>query len=335
MAFVGQRVYFEPCALADEAGGLQPAFVDLRTDMPAPELAAAIEAIDPHVVIAFRPDYLPHGALADLDAVTIGWLTEPLPRDEGPAHRDLQSRLETLRAMDAAQLDRIVSFDPLIAPTADTVAPVWRSLPLPVSDPLYALARAPRGRPQLLFVGRSTEHRERFLGPLKHDLDVVHIAHGVAGPRLRAFTEEADVAINLHNEPYPTFENRVQASLSAGLLVLSEPLSPRHGLQPGIDYLEAAHPGEMWHIARRLAEAPGAFHPVRLAGRRQAERFRASRVYPRLVRDALADVAAFGGRKTNGRLSATSRSRGAERSRSETTSSSSGSGHEMATSGSS
>jgi hypothetical protein len=33
---------------------------------------------------------------------------------------------------------------------------------------------------------------------------------------------------------------------------------------------------------------------VRIRGRRAAERFRASRVYPRLVEDLLADLAAFG-----------------------------------------
>jgi hypothetical protein len=33
---------------------------------------------------------------------------------------------------------------------------------------------------------------------------------------------------------------------------------------------------------------------VRVRGRRKAEQFRASRVYPRLVADLLADVRAFG-----------------------------------------
>ena len=38
------------------------------------------------------------------------------------------------------------------------------------------------------------------------------------------------------------------------------------------------------------------WHAVRVRGRRKAEQFRASRVYPRLVADLLADVRAFGSR---------------------------------------
>jgi hypothetical protein len=143
-------------------------------------------------------------------------------------------------------------------------------------------------------VGRSTLHREAFLGPLKHDFDVLHLAHGVTGDRLGPFMAAADIAVNLHNEPYPTFENRVQTSLAAGLLVVTEPLSPLHGLRPGVHVLEARTPGEAWELVRHAARTPDAFLAVRHAGRAAAERFRASRVYPRLAREALADVALWG-----------------------------------------
>ncbi len=46
---------------------------------------------------------------------------------------------------------------------------------------------------------------------------------------------EHHVGINLHNEPYLPFENRVSLHLAAGHLVLSEPLDPLHG--PGRDRL--------------------------------------------------------------------------------------------------
>ena len=35
---------------------------------------------------------------------------------------------------DAANFDRIVSFDPLVAPAADPIVRVWRSFPIPVSE---------------------------------------------------------------------------------------------------------------------------------------------------------------------------------------------------------
>lgn len=297
LAFVGQRVYFHYCALEEPADGVEPAFFDFRPEGSPDALLAALDAFAPDVVFAFRPELLPAGVFADLDAVTVGYLTEPLPRAGGVSHSDLDTRLEYLRRADPANFDRIVSFDPLVAPTADEVLRVWRSFPIPVTDRLFAPVREARGRPRLLFTGRSTEHRERFLSPLKHDFDVVHLAHGVTDDHLHAFLSEVDIGVNLHNEPYPTFENRVSVYLAAGLLVLSEPLSPRHGLLPGVDYLECAQPWQMWELCTRIAATPDAFRSVRIAGRRKAERFRASRVYPRFVRELLADVETFGSRR--------------------------------------
>ena len=59
--------------------------------------------------------------------------------------------------------------------------------------------------------------------------------------------------LNLHNNPYPTFENRVCIALAAGHLVISEPLSPTHGLQPGVDYLQVESPLALVELAAELA----------------------------------------------------------------------------------
>lgn len=295
LAFVGQRVYFGSCVLEDPVPGVTPAFFDVRPNDPPDALASALRDFAPDAVVVFRPEILAPGALAGIDALTIGFLTEPLPRGSDPAHEDLSQRLEYLHGADASQFDRIVAFDPHIAPAAGEAGlPVWRSLPIPVSDRLYAPVGPAHTPPRFFFVGRSTPHRESFLGPIKHDFDLVHVAHGIADERLREFLGESDVGINLHNEPYPSFENRVCTLLAAGLLVLTEPLSPRHGLEPGIDLVEAKHPWELWELAVHLVRTPGAFQSTRINGRRKAERFRASAVYPRLVADARADVALFG-----------------------------------------
>ena len=100
--------------------------------------------------------------------------------------------------------------------------------------------------------------------------------------------------MNLHNEPYPTFENRVPAYLAAGLLVITEPLSPHHGLQPGRDLLEVTEPYRLYELVAEAARTPHAFDTIRRNGRRAAERWRASRVYPRFVRDLVRDVRTFG-----------------------------------------
>lgn len=294
VAFVGQDTYFRSCALTSACGGLEPVFLDHRAGAPVAPLAARLEALRPDVVIAFRPEVVPAGAFAGLDAITLGYLTEPLPRAPDGAHEDLVRRLGYLDELDPANFDRIVSFDPLMVDAIERVAPVWRSLPLPVADELFAPVPPGPHEARALFVGRSTIHRELFLTPVKHEYDVVHVAHGASDEKLRALLAESDVGINLHNENYPTFENRCATILAAGNLLVSERLSPTHGLEPGIDFIEVTVPEELYRALFNVRRHPDAYRRMRIRGRMKAEYFRASRVYPRLVADLLLDVQTFG-----------------------------------------
>jgi hypothetical protein len=295
LAFVGQSTFFEACALDERSARVTTRFIEFRQGSDPAAMRAELDRMRPHAVVVFRPEIVPSGLFAGLRAATVGFLTEPIPRTgTRRAHPDLRRRRDDLARMDPSNFDRIVSFDPLIVPTADEFKPVWRSLPLPVADRLYGSVRPVSGRLRMLFVGRSTPHRERLLTRLKHEFDLMHIAFGVAGDDLEDVMDRHDVAINLHNEPYPSFENRVCLHLAAGHLVISETLSPTHGLEPGIDYLEISGAAPLLRIARELVRYPDAYMRVRIRGRRKAEDYRASRVYPRLVGDLWRDLAAFG-----------------------------------------
>jgi hypothetical protein len=295
LAFVGQSTYFQACALADECPEIETVFVEFRSGADPRPMLAALAAFDPHVVLAFRPEIVPAGAFDSLErAATVGYLTEPLPRLGDGHHADLGRRLRDLKATDVGNFDRLVSFDPLIAASADEYAPVWRSLPLPVADSLYGPVRPAGASPGVLFIGRSTPHREDFLVAAKHEFDVLHVAHGVDGARLHALLAQHHVGINLHSEPFPSFENRVCLHVAAGHLVLSEPLSPTHGLEPGIDFVEVRQPRELHHAIWTVRRHPRAYDRIRYRGRAKAEHYRASRVYPRLLHDLYLDLAAFG-----------------------------------------
>jgi len=294
IAFVGQETYFRAAALTSPTAEVLPLFVEFRSGGDPQRMMDAVERFAPDVVVVFRPETIPAGLFAALRVPTLGFLTEPLPRGDGRPHPDLEWRLADTRLLDASNFDRIVSFDPLFVEVADALAPVWRSLPLPVDDRFFAPVRASAVPPRVAFVGRSTEHREAYLVAAKHDFDLLHIAHGIFGDRLLELLGETDVAINLHNEPYPSFENRVSLHLAAANLVISEPLSPSHGVEAGIDYVEVRHPDELLRTVGQLHLYPDLHRRVRIRGRRKAEAFRASRVYPRLVHDFLLDLEVFG-----------------------------------------
>jgi hypothetical protein len=296
VAFVGQSTYFRACALDEHSSRIETRFVEFRADRDAGRMRATLDAFAPHVVVAFRPEIIPAGTFADLRAPVIGFLTEPITRraGEGAAHWDLDARRRDMRRLDRDNVDRVVSFDPLIVPTADEFMEVWRSLPIPVADRLYRPVRRIAGTPKMLFVGRSTLHRERWLLDVKHRFDCLHVAFGIGVEELERLLETHDVTFNVHNEPYPTFENRVLLHLAAGHLVISEPLSPSHGLESGLDYVEVSYPEELTHAAATVRAFPDAYLRVRVRGRQKAEQYRASRVWPRLFGDLMADLRARG-----------------------------------------
>jgi hypothetical protein len=155
-----------------------------------------------------------------------------------------------------------------------------RVQPLPVDDRLYA---EPSRRSGALYVGRSTEHRERMLIPAKHAHDVVHYAHGLVGEALREAMANAGVGIALHAEPGPGFPPQALLHLAAGHLLLAEPLEPAYGLEPGVDFLEVRSGAEIVSVLDELRQAPDRFDAVRDSGRRKAEEHRASRVWPSLT----------------------------------------------------
>jgi hypothetical protein len=295
LAFVGQSTYFRACALDEHSRRLETRFVEFRAERDAERMRATLDGFAPHAVVVFRPEIVPAGTFADLRVPVVGFLTEPITRSNGNGrHWDLEARRRDMRALDRDNVDRIVSFDPLIVDTADEFMEVWRSLPIPVADRLYRPVRPIEGVPRMLFVGRSTMHRERWLLDVKHRFDCLHVAFGIEVEELERLLDTHQITFNVHNEPYPTFENRVLLHLAAGHLVISEPLSPTHGLERGLDYVEVSFPEELTHIASTARTFPDAFLRVRVRGRQKAEQYRASRVWPALARDLFRDLAARG-----------------------------------------
>jgi hypothetical protein len=264
VAFVGREVVFGACAQRAPTRALAPVFVDHRPRGDAHGMLEAVRAARPHAVVVFRPESVPPGLFAGLDALVLGWVTEA---DAVPPR----------------------TFDRLIGPGG------WRTLPLPVDDAVFADPRPIARPPRVLFLGESSEHRERWLVSSKHRFDLVHAAFGVHGDRLLELFARTDIGVNLHmDEGDAGFDHRVALHLAAGHLLLSEPLSPLYGLEPGIDFLEMRAPSDVESAIAEFVAGDPAIVPAQVRGRHKAEQFRASTVYPRLIRDLADDVETFG-----------------------------------------
>ena len=260
VAFAGAAGTYAPHALHRKTANVEPYFLDVRPGAPARGIRAALESAAPHVVIAFAPGEALSEAVTGLPAAKLA-----VGSGEG--------------------FDRVLAL-----PGGDG----WRARPLPVDDALYMPVTASRHPPHALAIGRSTDHRETVLTPAKHSHDILHYAHGLEGEALREQLDAADIGLVALAEAGAGFPPQALLHLAAGHLLIAEPFAPTCGLEPGIDYLEAATPELMVTLLAQLRLRPDAYERIRVRGRLKAEEHRASRVWPRIVRDLLQDLRAFG-----------------------------------------
>lgn len=253
------------CALEEPVGGVEAVRVPVSGDSGADEAASAVAGGGFEVVVAFEPEALPGGLIADWDIPTIGWTT----LDASSGFRGV---------------DRVIVTGP-----APPGSGVWRSLAFPVADSAYAPAR-PRGVPPrgLWLCGDSARRRE-YLSHFDPSVDLA-----LAGDDVSEGLAATDIGVNLHDRPDRALHHEAARCLAAGQLLVSEPLDPARGLEAGIDFIEGPELGDV-HLAIEAAGADlGAFQRIRLRGRLKAERFRASAVYPKLVGDLFEDLRVFG-----------------------------------------
>ncbi len=244
------------------------------------EALAAVEAAIPDVCVVFDPARMDRALLKGLPGATLGILTGGLT--------------EELSTEGLVGLDRVASFCPTLTGEPIGAQQMWRAFPPPVADALFAPVRALHGPPRAMSVGRSTAHREELLMPVKHHHDLLQVLHGVSGERLVELLREYDVGVFVPPDAGAGFGQQVGLHLAAGQLLVSQPLSPGHGLERGIDYIQFHAAEELVWILDRLARFPEMHQRTRVRGRMKAEQFRASRLFARVLHDLFADVAAFG-----------------------------------------
>ena len=206
-----------------------------------------------------------------------GW--EPVLID----HRGGHDPRELIAALAAAAPDVVVVLGPVAAGALEGRPTLRPDGPLPVADRFFADVR-PWGRPpRTLFLGASTDYRERFLIDSKHRHDLLHYAYGLWGDDLRTVLGRVDAGVNVHRDGTPGFEHRAMLHLAAGHLLLSEALEPAHGLRPDVDYVRVTSSAELLATLDELAANPGRYDAIRASGREAAEAHRASRAWPALL----------------------------------------------------
>jgi hypothetical protein len=300
VAFVGQMEYFRFHFENDLNDLYEVKKFHLRWFDPPADYYEDLVAFRPDFTIVFRGEFLPVDLLPRLSGVKIAFSSEPMPKiiDGRPMHTaDTLGRFRLFLTIFERAFDYIFHYDQ----SSESFflshgVQLSGFIPLPIATKtLKPLATKPWR--DILFFGRSTPHRENFLGLLKREFDILHIAHGFPGPKgeiERDFLPlicSFHVALNIHAENELSWEPRLQQMLACGSLVVSEPVSPNDYLVPGTHYLEVGSPAELYELCQEVLDHPAKFSYIRQNGLDQVRRqLSAHVVFPQLFANVAAGM---------------------------------------------
>jgi hypothetical protein len=294
VAFVGQPEFFQMCYENDlddlyEVGSF-PLRFDPALDMQADSSTMRdLIAFKPDITIFFRSDYISSKLLEALSGIKIGYSTEPFPKfikNKFYYTMDSIRRFKSFLRTAERKFDFVFHYDEASREFIEMMGIRLSGYqPLPVATRKWHPPSDPPSKSwDIVFIGRSTEHRERFFGPLKRDLQFLHIAHGITGTDAMPYYHAARIVLNVHAEPELSWEHRVQTVMACGALVVSEPLSPNSYLVPGRHYVEASSPQDLHDECRKILSRESAYEPMRVAARKIVdERLSARTVFPGLL----------------------------------------------------
>jgi hypothetical protein len=298
VAFVGQPEYNLPLYEndLDDIYTIQNfcTLFDLKINRLSVESMSSLIAFRPDISICFRPEYFSKELVSALSGIKVGISTEPVPKyANGELHYSLDSISRFRNLLRAAPLgfDFIFHYDSSsISFMALMGINLSGTVPLPVATRTWtAMPGAERGNNwDVVFLGRSTTYREKHFSPLKRDLRFLHIAHGITGKDMLPYYHASTIGLNIHSEPELMWEPRVQQLMAAGLLVVSEQISPNGILVPGEHFIEITDPSSTYEICERIVANPRQFEGIRRAGyERVRNLLSACQIWPSLISGCL------------------------------------------------
>ncbi len=230
----------------------------------------ALEEFDADYNFIFRGEFFPDDVLSRLRGFKVNFSSEPFPRyiDRHFVYtRDSLSRYMHFRHIRNKPFDYIFHYDAASLPfLAQEGLCLSGAFPFPVATQTYYPHYKEKNW-DLFFIGRSSTHREKFFGSLKHRYHFLHIAHGVWGPPLVDYLCQARICLNVHAEAEVSWEPRMQMLLAAGAFVISEKITPNDVLRPNRDYIEISTPQQMYEAVDYYLEHPAERKKIAESGR--------------------------------------------------------------------
>lgn len=247
VAFVSQPEYFRFIYEHDLDGDFEVHEFPYHFGMSVNELQ---DIVDFHAdyYIFFRGEFFPEVVLRQLAGVKIALSSEPFPRkikERWEYSLDSWRRYFEFRSIRNKSFDYVFHYDISSKELfKNDGLLISGEFVFPVARKTYE-AVAKEKKWDIFFIGRSTEHREKFFGPLKHRFNFLHIAHGIHGADLVSYMGQSKICLNAHAEDEISWEPRMQMMLASGAFVMSEKITPNRYLRPGVDFVEYTTPDDL------------------------------------------------------------------------------------------
>lgn len=268
LAFIGQPEYFS-FIYDGEWQGIDKRSFTMRFNQVHADYQDLID-YKADINYFFRGEFVPDSVLAALSGLCVNLSSEPFPKcfnGQLQYTKDSLARYLVFRTIREKRFDYVFHYDgaSLEFIRKDNLF-LSGEFPLPVSLDVYRKFELPKIW-DLFFIGRSSNHRETYFGPLKHHYHFLHIAHGVWGKTMVNYANQARIALNMHAENEISWEPRVQILLAMGCFVLSEKLTTNKIIIPGADYVETTSPSDCFEKVCYYLKHPDEMNKVASHGR--------------------------------------------------------------------
>lgn len=297
IAFICEDVYFRIHFEKDLDEEYIVQSFPMRFHQPLSYFAEVVE-FNADYNIFFRGEFLPDGLLTQLSGININISSEPFPKFvDGRLHATLDSywRLDAFLAIQNKGFQYIIHYDAASASVLRRLGcELSAYLPFPIAvESLKRDSLLPKTVPivnaefDIFFAGRSSPHRDRLFGPLKHKFNFLHIESGIFGLELLPFIKKSKIAINAHAEDFLSWEPRVQQLLASGAFVLSEPICPNQYLLPGVHFAVADSPDSFLRQCDHYLKADAQRESIAKAGEERVRSQLASRSWFRALFESI------------------------------------------------
>ncbi len=246
----------------------------------------------PDITFFFRGEFFPDAVLRKLSGIKVNLSSEPFPNEiNGKLNYTLDSlkRFEEFTKIANKNYDYVFHYDvSSLQFLAENGLFLSGSFPFPIATSVYKPLENIANNWDFFFIGRSTNHRDKYFNYLKHHYNFLHIAHGFFGQILVDFAAQSKILLNVHAEDEISWEPRVQMLLALKKAVISEKITPNNILESNTDYIEVSSPKEMYEATKLLLNDQELYNKISSNGYNKVQsRLKSSTNFPQLIKDII------------------------------------------------